>query len=121
MLSRVRVLDPLSSAGYSLRCWRVRDECIPGMSSDGFEWIASKLGVRTDQGLTKTLDFQGTSPLRLCEWCAFPLPDLTRSRFWQQRRDPRVWRVGEFGLGDESCGRGGGGCDRGDDCGRGGV
>ena len=57
MLSQVHVLDPLSSAGYSLRCWRVRDECIPGMSSDGFEWIASKLGVRTDQGLTKTLDF----------------------------------------------------------------
>ena len=56
-LSRVQVLVPLSSAGYSLRCWRVRDECIPGMSSDSFKWIASKLGVRTDQGLAKTLDF----------------------------------------------------------------
>jgi hypothetical protein len=56
-LSRVQVLDPLSAAGHCLRCWQVRNECIPGMSSNSFEWAASKLGVRTDQRLAKTLDF----------------------------------------------------------------
>lgn len=56
-LSRVQELDPLSSAGHYLRCWQVRNECIPGMSSNSFEWTASKLGVRTDQRLAKTLDF----------------------------------------------------------------
>ena len=160
MLSRLYVLDPLSSAGYCLRCWQaVRNECILGMRPDSFEWITSKLGVRTYQRLAKTLGFpaqqrrfekkkvkkkshhiscrctmtddkqinvvQGTPPLRRCERCAFPLPDLTRSRSWLLRCDLRVWHVGGFGPVDEFfCGRGGGGgCDdRGDDCcGRGGV
>jgi hypothetical protein len=47
----------ISAAAYWLRCRQVRDERIAGMSSDGFEWICSKLGVRTDQRLAKTLDF----------------------------------------------------------------
>jgi len=126
-LSQLYVLDPLSSAGYCLRCWRVvRNECIPGMSPDSFEWITTKLRIGTYQRLAKTLGIQGTPPLRRCEWCAFPLPDLTRSRLWLLRRDLRVWHVGVGGFGpaDEFfCGRGGGGCDRGDNrCrGRGGV
>jgi len=47
------------SAGYILRCWTVlvRNECMPGMSPDSFEWICIKLRVRADQGLTKTLEF----------------------------------------------------------------
>lgn len=46
------------SAGYNLRCWTVlvRNECMPGMCPDSLEWICSKLGVRADQGLTKTLE-----------------------------------------------------------------
>jgi len=29
---------------------------MPGMCPDSLEWICSKLGVRADQGLTKTLE-----------------------------------------------------------------
>ena len=32
----------------------MRNERIPGMRSDSFEWICSKLRVRTYQGLTET-------------------------------------------------------------------
>jgi hypothetical protein len=43
---------------YGLRGWQVVwNECIPGMSPDSFEWITSKLGVRTYQRLAKTLGF----------------------------------------------------------------
>jgi hypothetical protein len=44
-----------------LCCWPVRNECIPGMRSDSFEWICSKLGVRTYQRLTETLGFPAVS------------------------------------------------------------
>lgn len=32
----------------------MQDEGIPGMRADSFEWICSKLRVRTYQGLTET-------------------------------------------------------------------
>jgi hypothetical protein len=47
-----------------LCCWPVRNECIPGMRSDGFEWICSKFGVRTYQRLTETLGFPAVQSYR---------------------------------------------------------
>jgi hypothetical protein len=35
----------------------MRNERIPGMRSDSFEWICSKLRVRTYQGLAETFGF----------------------------------------------------------------
>ena len=67
----VYVLHPLSSAGYCLRGWQgVRNECIPGMSPDSFEWITSKLGVRAYQRLAKTLGFPAQ-----------------QRRFWKKKED----------------------------------
>jgi len=34
------------------------------MRSDGFEWICSKLGIRTYQGLSETLGFPAVQSLK---------------------------------------------------------
>ena len=57
----------LSAAANSitvLRCWHVRDEGIPGMRSDSFEWVCNKLRVRTYQGLTETFGFPVVAKLK---------------------------------------------------------